>query len=555
MNFTVESVGRQYDRLALMYFGDTEVWRTSTAEPMPAPGIRWTYMKDMTAYLYFWQSPQTVIFDLGNLVNDIYTASLNTTLTATFFWSDVNTATAPPSDLIIPVSARNGGGGGASSFTLPSQNATNTFSIPRNANRAVFSVSACGQADEEFWWTNALSTDDYTFNITYGELYGFSPFREAQVFIDGRLAGVQWPFPVIFTGGVVPGLHRPIVGVDDFDLRERQIDITPWLPYLSDGEEHTFTIEVAGLNDTGGAAAIETPTVGASWYVTGKIFLWLDDDADSVTTGTSPPTVDMPTPAIVVSQSVTQNTTGANETLTYSVSVKRTLSVSAHVKTQHASDTVTWSQDLAYSNEGYLYAYGYGQINAFSTNGTDTSSGSATPYSSTYSFPLWANQTYTISSEGNLTIYAHVVQGLDLGVTGSSVFPSGLEAFEAGVPRTLGALYEGSQLSTTLEGAAWFFGYADNTASTGSGSTNQVFSLSGTPGGWMAGPDGAAELYYRNVTAVNGSVIFDEEKIAGESAGGGGWVPPSPDSLLSFLWGLLAQSPAKSAGRGWPGPL
>lgn len=39
----------------------------------------------------------------------------------------------------------------------------------------------------------------------YGELYGYSPFREIQLFVDGMLAGVAWPFPVIFTGGVVPG--------------------------------------------------------------------------------------------------------------------------------------------------------------------------------------------------------------------------------------------------------------------------------------------------------------------------------------------------------------
>jgi hypothetical protein len=34
-----------------MYFGDTEVWRTSTAEPT-ANGIIFTYVKDMTEYVY-----------------------------------------------------------------------------------------------------------------------------------------------------------------------------------------------------------------------------------------------------------------------------------------------------------------------------------------------------------------------------------------------------------------------------------------------------------------------------------------------------------------------
>lgn len=68
MNFTATSAGRQLDRLALLYLGDTEVWRTSTAEPRLAPGIIWTYWKDMTPYLSMWKTKQKVIFDLPNLI-------------------------------------------------------------------------------------------------------------------------------------------------------------------------------------------------------------------------------------------------------------------------------------------------------------------------------------------------------------------------------------------------------------------------------------------------------------------------------------------------------
>ena len=61
---------------------------------------------------------------------------------------------------------------------------------------------------------------------SYGAIPGYSPFREAELFIDGQLAGVAWPFPIIFTGGVVPGLWRPIAGIDAYDLKEEEIDIT-----------------------------------------------------------------------------------------------------------------------------------------------------------------------------------------------------------------------------------------------------------------------------------------------------------------------------------------
>jgi hypothetical protein len=43
-NLTVVSAGRQFDRLGIVYFGNIEVFRTSTAEPT-TNGIIWTYLK------------------------------------------------------------------------------------------------------------------------------------------------------------------------------------------------------------------------------------------------------------------------------------------------------------------------------------------------------------------------------------------------------------------------------------------------------------------------------------------------------------------------------
>jgi len=102
-------------------------------------------------------------------------------------------------------------------------------------------------------------------------LYGYSPSREVQVLIDGMLAGVAWPFPVIFTGGVVPGLWRPIVGIDAFDMKEDEIDITPWLPILCDGKSHNFTILVSGLDDNGRGSAELSNATESYWLVTGKV--------------------------------------------------------------------------------------------------------------------------------------------------------------------------------------------------------------------------------------------------------------------------------------------
>lgn len=505
-----------------MYFNDTEVWRTSTAEPTTAPGIRWTYLKDMTEYLALWSAPQKLIFDLGNLITDVYTGDYNTTLTATFFLDDdVDVETASPADLIIPISKRLSASDEVSQFTLPADNATNTISFPRNANRAVFSVSANGQSNEEFWWSNVLESDVSAFADTAGTFPGYSPWREVQVYIDGQLAGVQWPFPVVFTGGVVPSLHRPVVGPDAFDLKEHEIDITPWLGLLSDGNNHTFSIYVAGLLDNGGTEATVTQTVGSSWYVTGKIFVWLDDDEASITTGTVP-TIEGGAPSVTVSQSLTQNANGTvNETLTYDTEVSRSYTVSAQVTSQNSSSTVSWTQSLTYSNKGYVWAEGYSQINDFLISGSDeaaTSSASTAGanYKSEYKYPLWCNTSYSYSEEGNLTIYAQLIQGVQVYVEGAAVFPDGLEAFATG-----GTRYTGSLVSTTKDGVAYFFEYADNSSSTGYGSTDQVFSFggfTGVSGGSLdATPD--EQLYYRHVEAANSTVTSDVQLLSGSDAG------------------------------------
>jgi hypothetical protein len=539
MNYTVTSQGRQYDRLALMYFGDTEVWRTSTAEPTVG-GIQWTYIKDMTEFMYLWNSPQKLIFDLGNLVNDIYTGSYTTALTATFFTSE---ETVEPASLIIPISSRQGSVSAGSVFTLPVDNATNTVSFPRNANRAVFSVSACGQATEEFWWSNVLQSNVDTFEAVDGTLFGYSPFREIQVLIDGQLAGVQWPFPVIFTGGVVPGLWRPIVGLDAYDLREHEIDITPWLPLLSDGAEHTFEIRVVGILDDGSSSGTLSEAVGSSWYVTGKVFVWLDSDARSVTKGRSP-TVHLPAPVITLSQKLGQNSTGANETLEYTTNVQRTLSISSLVTSQHGSFISTWTQTLATTNYGLFTQFGAVQQNNQTTHGTDQTTG-GTHYRSSYSYPLYANTATIFQPSGNFTIDASVIRGLDLSIQGTPVFPTGLQPFAAS-PNSAALVsgFSGSRLSTTQNGTAHYF--ADPTAgvSSGFGSTSQEFSFTGLDANSHTVD---TELYYRNVEAVNSTIVKDREILVGREIASYAF-PLADVPGMETVLGVL--SPKEAMGRG-----
>ncbi|KAI1107426.1 peptide N-acetyl-beta-D-glucosaminyl asparaginase amidase A-domain-containing protein [Jackrogersella minutella] len=521
INFTVEVKGRQFDRTGVFYLGDTEVWRTSTAEPT-SYGIRWVWLKDMTPFLSLWKQPQTLIYDLESIVDDTYTGILNSTLTATFWKSSTPLFAANdrgPADLIIPISERTGSLGQPSQFTYPDQNATNTVSFPQNANRAVFTVDVKGQGDEEFWWSNVPQSAVNAFEAEYGVYPGYSPFREVQVLIDDQLAGVDWPFPVIYTGGVVPQLHRPVVGVQAFDIKEHEIDITAWLPLLCDGNNHTFSIKVLGLDDDGISKATLSSTTDSEWYITGKIFVWLDDEG-SITTGTlgAPYTGE---PSISFSQTITQNATGFNETLDYTLAVTRTLSFSSYVKTQNGEGTATWSQSLSYSNNGGVSAYGYDNINTFGISGADAATGAGLgfDYSASYSYPLYCNSSAAYSPEGNLTLLADLNQSLTHEVRGDSVFPSGLDAFAALDPLNL-AQFVGSVLSTWKNGSAIYQRFADNSFTTGVGSAHQVFSF----GGVNDDDDGtthSTELYFREVSAYNDTVTDNYVALLGKPVSNG----------------------------------
>ena len=472
-NLTVTSAGRQFDRLGIVYFGNTEIWRTSTAEPT-ATGIVWTYIKDMTHLLALFKTSQSLIFDLGNVIDDTYTAPFNATLTATFFSSE---DTVEPADMILPVSGGNGTVGQASAFQLPPQNASGSLFLPRNINKAVFSISATGQINEEFWYNNVLSSEVSTFNSSGTALLGYGPFREVQLFIDGTLAGVVWPFPIIFTGGIVPGFWRPIVGIDAFDLREDEIDITPWLPLLCDGNAHAFDIKIAGIDDDGKGNGQLSESVGSYWVVTGKVFIWLDPEG-SITTGTQA-TISAPHPSIQLSSSVGKTTNGTNETLTVDVQVQRQLSIQSTVKTANSTINPSWQQNLTYSNHDVLTNYGATQYTTQETQGTVLAP--QRPYARRTDYPITINSTFNQdTTTGALSITGVLSRGENILIAGSPVFPTDLQSFNAdpnadGNTTTPG--YQGSHLQTTQNGTAFYLSSPASNVS--SGTTQQDLTFAG----------------------------------------------------------------------------
>ncbi|UPX16830.1 uncharacterized protein EKO05_0007213 [Ascochyta rabiei] len=501
-NLTVTSAGRQFDRLALMFFDDVEIFRTSTAEPTHN-GIVWKYAKDMSSYLALFKQPHKIIFDLGNLVDDTYTGAWQTTLTATYFTAD---DLLVPADTIFPVSARRSSADRPSHFTLPASRAIDALKIPQNARRAVFSISACGQAAEEFWWSNVLSSDSQVFGDD-DVLYGHSPFRELQLFIDDQLAGVAWPFPVIFSGGVVPAFWRPLVGIDTFDLVEDEIDVTPFLPRLNDNEDHVFEIRVVGIEDNGHGHGELTQSIESNWVVTGKLFIWLDADS-SIVTGTSH-TIQRPIPSISVFSSAVKDVV---DSLQYSVYVSRFIHISSTLETSKGPEEVSWTQNLVYFNHGTLTGKGNDQIVWQNTSGNNTSPSST--YFKSFAYPLWVTSSYRAPPSGGFAIDATIRRAKNIEQTGELAFHDGWKPMASKY-----AIYNGTRLGNSQNGTASYISTPAQKISHGFGSMEQHYVLSGIDGVCEPTVHNDEVLYQQGILAVNGSVVAGGEASEDQTTG------------------------------------
>ncbi|KAF8861409.1 hypothetical protein BDZ45DRAFT_268102 [Acephala macrosclerotiorum] len=494
-NISVTSKGRQYDRLALLFLGDTEIWRTSTAMPSEE-GIYWSYQKDMTVFDSLLRAQQKVIFDLSNVYTNLYTGAFNVTLEA-LYYNDKYVAALTPPDHIYPISALASSKNISSVMSLPDDNGTVSLTLPRNVKTATVSMLASGNSAEEFWYTNVPSEYVDTFPDNSGWLYGYSPFREIQLLIDGQLAGVSWPFPLLFTGGVDPGLWRPIVGIDAYDLPTFKIDVTPWLPLLSDGKAHDFELKVVGFDNF---VDDKLGTVGENWWVTGAVFIWLDENGNQTTGGNISSSILAPTfsyhPTVT---SITTNNTTTNTSFYFSLTAHRTLSITSTIHTSAGPKLASWIQNLSFSNIQNMTNLAYNQSLSMLTTGSYSSS--ISPIKTTYSYPLnlysfyvIAPTTTTLSSVFALIDRSLITKGIDLlsSLTGLNIGRESLATRQFGESQY-------SWNETIVEGTA-----ADT------GVTEQWFSYEGTPG---LTANGARE-YSRHLKEVDDVIVLDDEKWA-----------------------------------------
>ncbi|KAG0143578.1 hypothetical protein CROQUDRAFT_724471 [Cronartium quercuum f. sp. fusiforme G11] len=369
-SLTTSSQGHQYDRLGLLYLDGVEVWRTSTAEPI-TKGVIWTVRRDMTRYMPLLAKPNELLFSINNILDQKLglTGSYEVTLSASFYEPTPDYPAAKKQlDEIVTVGNTSG---------LFVEKIEQHLNFPQNIASAFVEIYASGASQEEFWYTNV--PDQYIPRLdptnTAG-LVGRGAFREVQLWIDGILAGVVYPFPVVYTGGLMLTWWRPIAGIGAFEAPSFTLDITPFVPSLADGRTHNFTINVQG--DGSGNQSTNT-----AWILSGSVGFSLDPSRKK-TTGKI---LDHQTSTSVKTTPISQDTKGH---LIFTTTASRDLELTAEVQTgSSAPQKVRVKQKLNYSNKQTWTSGGASQRVEQSSDGSTVSSyNDDQALSDSYTFPL-----------------------------------------------------------------------------------------------------------------------------------------------------------------------
>lgn len=129
--------------------------------------------------------------------------------------------------------------------------ASQSVNLPIGTYRMFAYFYSEGLAYDEFWYTNVPA------------------FGNILVYYNNYLAGVVYPYPVIYTGGIDLFYWRPITSINTLAFHSNYfIDLTPMLALGSTG---TIAVKVTNLQL---AALLTGPYLG--WFISGALLLWVD---------------------------------------------------------------------------------------------------------------------------------------------------------------------------------------------------------------------------------------------------------------------------------------
>ncbi|WP_263381092.1 peptide-N4-asparagine amidase [Granulicella paludicola] len=384
LDFTV-TAGTQYDRTASLYLGNANIFYGTTAEPRSALSPSWHVERDVTDLSALLKTAQTGNAIIYNIYNSTYNGGIYGTATLQFYPANILNPPADAPDVVVPVSGTN------SPYELDATSSvlSTTVTLPRNLTKAYLDVIAQSQSGDEFWYLGVP-------NDVSGELetYGGTAFRETEITIDGKPAGIAPVSPWIYTGGIDPYLWEPITGVETLNFKPYRVDLTPFAGLLSDGSPHTVGISVYNAN---------------SYFLATANLLLYRDKLRAQTGGD----ILQNTLSAAPVPSVVENLTTANGAVTGTVNVgsKRTFTVKGYVNTSLGRVETTVESTVNFdSNQTFNVATsGIPEIQYVAQTSTVDSKTTtqlgilAQQVATHWSFPLTLDYTFEQNTDGTYT--------------------------------------------------------------------------------------------------------------------------------------------------------
>lgn len=324
-DFTV-TAGRQFDRTAQFFIGNMNIYYGTTAEPRAALSPSWHVESDITDLSAGLQAAQQGQAILGNLVNSTFTSTIFANAQIAFYPAENRDDAPRVADLVVPLP--NAPGGAATLSTTASQ-LTDSITFPRNTEQLFLDVFAQSQGGDEFDWTCVP-------NDVAAKLFscGNTAFRETEITIDGKPAGVAPIYPWIYTGGVDPFLWEPIPGVQTLNFKPFRVNLTPFAGTLTDGAPHTVALSVFNANNL--------------FLATANLLVFTDPHARQTNGRLTQDTLSAaPTPT--VSENLNTDSSG-NITGTVGVTSQRKYTISGWITTSHGRVDTTVDASVNFSN-------------------------------------------------------------------------------------------------------------------------------------------------------------------------------------------------------------
>ncbi|HEX4005878.1 MAG TPA: peptide-N4-asparagine amidase [Acidobacteriaceae bacterium] len=371
-DFTV-TAGRQYDRTAAFYLGQASIFYGTTAEPRSALSPSWHVERDVTDLTPIFKASQTGEANIGNFVGTydgvVYNGIIYANAALEFYPANFRNPAPRTPDMVIPV---NGSGGDAGTLNTTTDQITQTLNLPQNVEGAYLDIIAQSQSNDEFWYF--CVPNDETGPL---ESCGGTAFRETEVSLDDKPAGVAPVYPWIFTGGIDPYLWEPTPGVQTLEFVPYRVNLTPFAGVLSDGNTHTVGVSVYNAN--------------SYFLATANLLVYLDHGSRKTTGGLISNTLSAaPTPS--VQDNIVAS--GGNYTGNILTTSQRNFAISGYMQTSHGRVVTTVRENVNFSNNqtftinSSVYVQNLDQLTTVQSTSTTQQGGLETTDVQNFRYPL-----------------------------------------------------------------------------------------------------------------------------------------------------------------------